>query len=161
DDQMPASRLLHSIALSPDGTQIVYVANSRLYRRSLSQLEAQPIPGTDASGVSDPVFSPDGQSVAFRTADGTIKRIPISGGSPVPLVAIEVVGFFGGMSWTDDGIVWAVPGVIARVSANGGRPDTMATLKATENVNSPQILPGGKTVLYTLATSTEPDRWEK
>jgi serine/threonine-protein kinase len=32
------------VALSPDGTQLVYVANSRLYLRALSDLEARPIP---------------------------------------------------------------------------------------------------------------------
>src|SRR5262249_33461611 len=34
------------IAISPDGSQIVYVANSQLYLRALSDLEPRPIPGT-------------------------------------------------------------------------------------------------------------------
>ena len=34
------------LAISPDGTQLVYVANSQLYLRSMSDLEARPIPGT-------------------------------------------------------------------------------------------------------------------
>ncbi len=159
DDQTPANSLHHALAISPDGTQIVYVANNRLYRRSLSQLEAQAMPGTE--GVSDPVFSPDGQSVAFLSPDGMIKRIAITGGPALAIVAANVAGFFGGMSWTGDSIVWAAPGVIARVSAGGGRPDTIATLKASENAEGPEILPDGETLLYTLATSGEPDRWEK
>ena len=35
-----------SLAVSPDGTRLVYVANNQLYLRSLSDLEARPIPGT-------------------------------------------------------------------------------------------------------------------
>jgi serine/threonine-protein kinase len=161
DDQMPASSLYHLLALSPDGTQIVYVARNRLYHRPLSQLDAQPISGTDDMGVRDPVFSPDGQSVAFLSSGGILKRIAITGGVPIPLATTDIAGFFGGMSWTEDGIVWAAPGVIERISPNGGRPDTIATLAATENAERPEILPGGKTVLYTLAASAEPDRWER
>ncbi len=43
------------VAISPDGTQMVYVASQRLYRRSMSELEARPIPGTEiAQGVLQP-----------------------------------------------------------------------------------------------------------
>jgi serine/threonine-protein kinase len=161
EDQTPAPALHHSLALSPDGTEIVYVASNRLYRRSLAQLDAQPIPGTDDIGISDPVFSPDGGSVAFFARGGVIKRIAITGGVPRPVVTAQIAGFFGGMSWTADGIVWAVPGLVARVSATGDRVDTLATLDPSENASAAEILPGGKTVMYTLATSGEPDRWEK
>src|SRR5262249_50931836 len=62
-----------SIAISPDGRQLVYVDNGRLFVRSMSDLEAKPIPGTDTSlvtlGTSSPVFSPDGQWVAFHSND--------------------------------------------------------------------------------------------
>src|SRR5262249_3432085 len=37
-----------SIAISPDGTQIVYVANSRLYRRAISDFESIAIPGSES-----------------------------------------------------------------------------------------------------------------
>ena len=37
---------LQSVAISPDGTRFVYVANNQLYLRSLSNLEARPIQGT-------------------------------------------------------------------------------------------------------------------
>ena len=35
------------VALSPDGAQIAYLANGRLYLRSMSELEARPIAGAD------------------------------------------------------------------------------------------------------------------
>ena len=75
-----------SVAISPDGTQMVYVANQRLFLRSLSELEARPIQGSDSpvialNGVSSPVFSPDGQSIAYWD-QGAIKRIVIGGERP-------------------------------------------------------------------------------
>jgi hypothetical protein len=36
------------LAISRDGSHVVYVANLRLYLRSMSDLEARPIPGTEA-----------------------------------------------------------------------------------------------------------------
>src|SRR6185436_3811171 len=54
------------VAISPDGSQMVYVANGRLYHRRMSELDARAIPGTEIwNGVLNPVFSPDGQSLAF------------------------------------------------------------------------------------------------
>ena len=35
------------VAVSPDGSQIVYVANNQLYLRNLDEIEAHPIQGTD------------------------------------------------------------------------------------------------------------------
>src|SRR5262245_7184532 len=44
------------IAFSPDGSRIVYAANVRLYSRGISELEAQPIRGTDVN-PRRPMFS--------------------------------------------------------------------------------------------------------
>jgi serine/threonine-protein kinase len=75
------------VAISPDGTQIVYVANQRLYRRPIGELEARAIPGAeDTRGITGPVFSPDGRSIAFYdNGDQTLKRIAVTGGSPVTI----------------------------------------------------------------------------
>src|SRR5262249_48309528 len=70
------------VAISPNGRELVYVANSRLYLRSISELEARAIPGTEIKeGIANPVFSPDGQSIAFY-ADNTLKRFAVAGGTP-------------------------------------------------------------------------------
>jgi serine/threonine-protein kinase len=55
------------IDISPDGAQVVYTANGRLYLRSMSDQDAKAIAGTEIhQAVTNPVFSPDGRSVAFH-----------------------------------------------------------------------------------------------
>jgi len=153
-DVLPAGRILtrpgrRSLAISKDGTLIVYVANRELYLRDVGEWDARAIPGTDVDPAA-PVFSPDGQWIAFWDgSDGQLKKIAISGGAPVTLAPAE--GPYGLMSWsTDDRIVWSQSTGIMTVSANGG---TATTLVASENDNliSPQILPGGKAVLFNAA----------
>ena len=48
-----------------------------------------------------------------------------------------------------------------RVSPNGGTPDVLVRVKDGEEAHGPQLLPGGQHVLFTLATGTAPDRWDK
>ena len=48
-----------------------------------------------------------------------------------------------------------------RVSANGGTPEVLVRVKDGEQAHGPQILPGGETVLFTLATGTAAERWDK
>ena len=56
----------HMVALSPDGLRIVYVTADGLALRSLDQLTPVLVAGTNRS-VREPLFSPDGQSIAFYT----------------------------------------------------------------------------------------------
>jgi serine/threonine-protein kinase len=95
------------LAISPDGTQMVYNANQRLYHRNLSELDVRPIPGTEmAQGVLNPVFSPDGHWIVFgAVSDLTLKKIAVTGGASVTLCSIPGSGLFG-MSWGEDGIVF-------------------------------------------------------
>ena len=139
------------VGISPDGTQMVYVANQRLFLRSLSELDARPVEGSDSPGitldaVSSPVFSPDGRSIAYWD-QGAIKRIPIGGGTAVPLCQSTRLW---GMSWSGDEIVYGEgPLGIMRVSANGGMPERIASVESTELAVSPQMLPGNRAVLFT------------
>jgi hypothetical protein len=123
-----------SLAVSPDGTRLVYVADNQLYLRSLSDLEARPIPGTQqkTSPYYVPVFSPDGQSLAFySTVDRAIKKIAVSGGAAVTICPAEFP--FMGMSWDTGGIVFGQGSKgIMRVSANGGHPNIRHRAKTLE-----------------------------
>jgi serine/threonine-protein kinase len=149
------------IALSPDGTLMVYVGYaSRLYIRSMSQLDVKAVRGIEGyTGVSDPVFSPDGQWVAFFAfADQTLKKITVAGGAPVTICPAENPF---GISWGRDAIVFGQGSKgIMRVSPNGGQPSVLVSVKEGEAAYGPQVLPDGQHVLFTLATGTSSGRWD-
>src|SRR5215831_18489818 len=84
DDQLFTNTTRHLVAISPDSTKLVYVANNQLYLRKLSELEARPIAGA-GGGVSSPLFSPDGQWLGFWSNDGTLKKVAITGGTPITI----------------------------------------------------------------------------
>ncbi len=147
------------VAISPDGSQMVYVANQRLYHRAMSELEARPIPGTETwQGASNPVFSPDGRSLVFyAVSDQTLKKIAVTGGAAVTLCPVDNAIF--GMSWGEDGIAFGQGDKgILRVSENGGKPELLVSVETGEFAHGPQVLPGGEAVLYTVSTGV--DRWD-
>jgi serine/threonine-protein kinase len=150
------------VAISPDGTQMVYVANQRLYHRNLSELDARPIPGTETWGsVLNPVFSPDGRSIVFAAQDRTLKKIAVTGGATVTLGS-EPNNIFG-MSWGEGGIVFGagIEGIL-KVSENGGKkPELLVKVETGELAHGPQILPGGESILYTASTGQSIDEWDK
>ena len=151
----------HLLAISPDGTRMVYVANGRLHLRSMSDLEAAPIPGTESrQGVLNPVFSPDGRSVAFWVAeDRMIKRIAINGGAAVNICPAERPS---GIAWDASGILFGQGSEgIMRVAAAGGKPETLVRVGDGEIAHGPQMLPDDRSVLFTVTTATGPDRWDK
>ena len=149
------------IAISPDGTQIVYTANQRLWLRSMSDVEARPIGGVDGSSPPiNPVFSPDSRSIAFYSGgDGMLKKIAVTGGAAVTLCPADNPF---GMSWTRDGILFGqgLKGIM-RVADAGGKPEVIIRVKAGEVAHGPQLLPDGQTVLFTIATGAGGDRWDK
>jgi serine/threonine protein kinase len=61
--QFSGSSLL-TLAVSPDGTQFVYSTTKGLYKRSLDELRAKLIAGTEGP-AQQPFFSPDGKSVGY------------------------------------------------------------------------------------------------
>src|SRR5215469_12858441 len=109
-----------SLALSPDGKNLAYVATengvAHLFTRRLDSFESVAIP--DSDGAMFPFFSPNSEWVAFYV-QGKVKKALASGG--VPVVVCEVPTFFGG-TWTPkDVIVVAIPNYgLASVPANGG-----------------------------------------
>jgi Tol biopolymer transport system component len=141
------------IAISSDGNQLAYVAirgaDRRLYLRALADPNAKPIPG--AEGASNPFFSPDGRWLGFF-AQGKMKKISIDGGAPITLCDATSDG---GASWgADDAIVFAptLNSGLWQIPAGGGKPQALTTPDAAKGEYShryPQILPGGKSVVFT------------
>ena len=147
------------VAISPDGTHVVYVANSELHLRSMSDTAARPIAGTSGVPLS-PVFSPDSRSIAYWSADdAAIKRISINGGTAVTICPAERPF---GITWNADGILFGQGRAgIMRVPASGGKPETVVTVAEGEVAHGPQLLPDGRTVLFTVAPVVGTDRWDQ
>jgi serine/threonine-protein kinase len=159
EGQVPAAGIgRHFFAASPDGTQIVYAAVPfGLYLRPLSAFTSTRIQGTDKYGrIAEPVFSPDGRSIAFY-ADGAIRRILITGGTALTVAEAAPPS---GMSWGPAGLVYGATGNgIIRVSPDGGAPEIIARVNPGEEAHGPQVLPDGRHLLFTIATGTSFDRW--
>jgi serine/threonine-protein kinase len=142
-----------SLAISPDGTRLVYVASvaggpTKLLIRRLDQPGAMELAGTD--GARAPSFSPDGRWVVFSDGSG-VKKISVEGGAAVPLVDRGIVA---GAGWLDDGDLMLASGLTAgllRVPAAGGAATTMVKLSEGELFYAmPQLLPGGRHVLVSV-----------
>jgi eukaryotic-like serine/threonine-protein kinase len=143
---LPEDQQLTGLHVSPDGRQIVYSTTKGLFIRSVDELNARPIAGTEGIAY-DLFFSPDGKYIAyFARNDKSLKKIAIGGGTPVTV--LENYLRTQGLSWgPDNTILYGDYNGIMRVSANGGTPEIV--VKATSGpLFSPQMLPDGKSVLY-------------
>ena len=140
-------------ALSPDGSWIVYVGaapggGTLLWRRELKDLRGVPLPGTE--GGSAPAVSLDGRSLAFM-ADGGIRTLSLSGGTPVTVAAAG-----GPPAWGSDGMIYFARDTLAyRVPSVGGDPVVVST-KPLENITPRHIdvLPGARGLLFTAFVGT-------
>ena len=137
-------------ALSPDGRTIAFFAaaeneRSLLWRRALSDVTAQAIPGTE--GGQDPFWSRDGQSIGFF-ADSRLKKIPAAGGTAQVVDSTE--SDVRGGTWGNGTILFANgTDPIQRVPAPGGKPTTMRALEPGESSHRfPTFLPDGRHFLY-------------
>ena len=139
--------------LSPDGRRIAFSARDavgrvQLYVRSMDELEARILPGTD--GAQEPFWSPDSRWVGFF-ANGKLNKIEASGGPPEDIYG--PIGNGRGGSWNrQDMIVFAGGNApLQRVSADGGPSEPVTEFDTERGDNShryPQFLPGGRHFLY-------------
>jgi serine/threonine-protein kinase len=146
------------LALSPDGRHFVFNTGTGLYLRRMGELEARLISGTEET-LTSPFFSPDGQSVGYYALAGSqLTRVAISGGAPVKIADAE--NPYGG-SWGADGtILFGQTKGIMRVSANGGTPELVISAKEGEQVDGPQLLPDGDSILFSVTTASGSSRWD-
>lgn len=163
------SGVVFLLAISPDGGRIVFngVADdgvNRIYVRSMDELEAAPIRGVENPG--DVWISPDGEWVAFTDVDvvdgrRTIKKVRVSGGSPVTIAETEATigGDMFGLTWGSDGtIVFSTRAYLMRVPDSGGTPEPLTQPSAGEFHSQPHLLADGTAVLFVVVSFAEPDR---
>jgi len=149
------------VAISPDSREIAYVVThggvSQLYLRSADRFDAAPLAGT--ANARSPFFSPNGEWIGF-VADGKLKKMSIRGGEPVVLADAPNSR---GASWgPDDTIIFSPTAItgLERISAAGGAGETLTKPDAGKDERThrwPQILPGGKAVLFTIGDLHHPD----
>ena len=155
----PLSDLSGFVALARDGTKLAYTVSGAqgfyIALRQMDQFEAKPLPGSENNGW--PLFSPDGEWIAFSSvsAPAKIRKIPIAGGTSSTLCD----GSFqqGGAWGDDDTIVFPGGAGLMRVSANGGAPAALTKLDAAKGEKShtrPQFLPDGRSLLFTVASNS-------
>ena len=145
----------NELAVSPDGSSIVYLSQSearrQLYLRRRDEITATPIPGTEGS-YGSPFFSPDGESVVFFTTN-QMKRISLLGGGAISICSMALGGVSG--KWgPDDMIVFSDASFsLYRVSVDGGEPQILASPdneRGEVYYRHPEFLPGGKAVLFSV-----------
>jgi serine/threonine-protein kinase len=138
----------HFVALSPNGRHLVYGVGQRLYLRSMDQIEATPIRGTEG-GSGEPFFSPDSQWVGFWQG-GSLRKVAVTGGAPVPLCEATVPS---GATWGPDDTIVFGQGTrgIWQVGGNGGPATPLLPFDEQDalTAHGPQLLPGTRSVLFT------------
>ncbi len=152
-----------SVAISPDGRYVAYVAGNeksrRLYLRRVDELEARPIEGSE--GADKPFFSSDSEWVGFAAMDRAVLRAAVSGGAPTRVS--EIHGYSVGMDWLGDSLVQGdVSGGLFRVTAAGGEREVLTLLhseRGEKSHRSPQVIPESDAVLFTVGTSTT-ESWD-
>jgi serine/threonine protein kinase len=153
----PATTQPWSIAMSPDGLTIAFVAEwegqPALWVRPLNDVTARPLRGT--SGATDPFWSPDSRSIAFF-ADGKLRRIDLNGGAPQTLA--DALQPHGG-AWSRNGTIIFAPHQLSpllRVSADAGTPSAVTQLLPGHTGHMyPRLLPDDDYVLYYVDGRTD------
>jgi serine/threonine-protein kinase len=148
-----------ALAISPDGTNLVYVANrnghAQLVLRPFDQFETRPISGTE--GAYNPFFSPDSKWVGFFS-ENKLKKVSLAGGEPITLCeARNPVG----ASWKKDDEIFfgdQEGGTLTRVSVSGGASRAVTT--GGVQINDVDVLPGNKWLLFSTLQGSNPDNAE-
>ena len=134
------------LSISPKGDRIVYAASDSLYLLDTGELDAVQISQTVGDEPTHPVFSPDGESIAyFSRQEQRLKRVDIDGGNPVAITRATPTNAH--LYWTDDDrILWSQDMAIMEVPAGGGEPTPI--VESDRFIGYPSILPGGEELMY-------------
>ena len=141
------------MAVSPDGSLLVATdpgdPQARLSIRHLDQLTRAPIPGTNLA--FSPFISWDSRTLGFVKSGG-LYTLPIEGGVATQVPNAQTDGV-GAPAWTPDGrIVFTdMHGGLALIRADGTGLQDLTKPDSNEIDVSPNVLPNGKGVLFTIS----------
>jgi eukaryotic-like serine/threonine-protein kinase len=150
-------------ALSPDGRELAFVTDARLFVRRLSAFETIPVTSVETGqSITSPAYSPDGAWLAFHSgAEQAITRVSTRGGAPIRVCDMAAPA---SLSWDVSGIL-AGAGTegLQRCLPAGGPPERLVEAADGEVLIAPQILPGHRTILFTVGRSSDVPamRWER
>jgi serine/threonine-protein kinase len=143
-----------SIAVSPDGTQVVYVApdGAGLSVRALDDLAPRRLTGLGSP--SEPFISPDGEWIGFFDGLKSLKKVPMTGGPPLLICSLGGTAARGASWAPDDTIIFATDDPATglwRVPGASGEAEPLTTPKQGHDDHIwPHVLPGGRAVLFTV-----------
>jgi eukaryotic-like serine/threonine-protein kinase len=83
-----------------------------------------------------------------------LMKVSVNGGAPIAVCETPIPF---GASWPSDDTILFSQGVggIWQVPAAGGKPEQLVKLEANERAHGPQLLPDGRTLLYTVSSRGE------
>jgi len=150
------------VTISPDGKRIVFRvpgrSNSQLLLRDINATQSAPIPG--AENVHYPIFSPDGQSIAFFAA-GKLKKLSLAGGAPATLC--DAHNLQSSAAWATDGNIYFSSGMkpgLLRVPEGGGTPEKIGVPPSDALLEmTPIVLPGAAAILEGVWDGKGIDTW--
>ena len=149
----------NDLAITSDGARVAFFVGNlstgvggSLAVQSLDEFEPLVLNNVTLAGA--PFISPDSAWLGFwEQGDSTIKKIPIGGGAPVSIAT--GIPALRGATWTaDDAIIFGTSGAaqgLRQVSSAGGTVTTVTevTPGSGESHQWPQLLPGGRGLLFT------------
>jgi eukaryotic-like serine/threonine-protein kinase len=151
---IPLQGEVNHLALSADGTMLVYSTPDEVSGKNVLKVErvgsrmAVKLDGTE--GASYPFWSPDNSFVGFF-ADGKLKKVPVTGGTPQALVLTPNGR---GAAWGKENVIVYAPDAATplwRVNADGTNAAQVTKTTGTDADFShrfPVFLPDGDHFLY-------------
>ena len=148
-------RAAGGLAITPDGSRLVYTAASQLVVRRLDRFDSEALTGLGSP--TQPFISPDGQWIGFF--EGLVLKKVAIGGGPAVTVFKDNNPSGGplGATWGTDGTIvyaGAIGAGLKRVAAAvGGEAETLTTPdreRGEVRHSWPSFLPGGRALLFTI-----------